>query len=51
MFFFQEGFTYRNFLVDALTIFVFIIWFWLLISVATDLSDATIFRGGARHFG
>jgi len=37
MFFFQEGFTYRNFLVDALTIFVFIIWFWLLITVATDL--------------
>jgi hypothetical protein len=37
MFFFQEGFTYRNFLVDALTIFVFIVWFWLLISVASDL--------------
>jgi len=29
MFFFQEGFTYRNFLVDAITIFVFIVWFWL----------------------
>src|SRR5215470_6890287 len=37
MFFFQEGFTYRNFLMDALAIFVFIIWFWLLITVATDL--------------
>jgi hypothetical protein len=37
MFFFQEGFTYRNFLVDAITIFVFIVWFWLLISVASDL--------------
>jgi Phospholipase_D-nuclease N-terminal len=37
MFFFQEGFTYRNFLMDALTIFVFIVWFWLLISVARDL--------------
>ncbi len=37
MFFFQEGFSYRNFLVDALTIFVFIVWFWLLISVARDL--------------
>jgi hypothetical protein len=37
MFFFQEGFTYRNFLIDALAIFVFIVWFWLLITVATDL--------------
>ena len=37
MFFFQEGFTYRNFLVDAITIFVFIVWFWLLLSVVGDL--------------
>jgi L-lactate permease len=37
MLYFQEGFTYRNFLVDALTIFFFIAWFWLLITVASDL--------------
>ena len=37
MFFFQEGFTYRNFLLDLLTIFLFIVWFWLLITVASDL--------------
>jgi hypothetical protein len=37
MFFLQEGFTYRNFLLDALAIFVFIVWFWLLITVAGDL--------------
>jgi len=37
MFFFQEGFTYRNFLLDALAIFVFVVWFWLLITVAADL--------------
>jgi Phospholipase_D-nuclease N-terminal len=37
MFFLQEGFTYRNFLVDAVTIFLFIIWFWLLIIVFRDL--------------
>jgi hypothetical protein len=37
MLFFQEGFTYRNFLVDALTIFIFIVWFWLLVSVFRDL--------------
>jgi hypothetical protein len=34
---FQEGFTFKNFVVDAFTIFVFIVWFWLLISVASDL--------------
>jgi hypothetical protein len=37
MFFLNEGFTYRNFLLDALAIFVFIVWFWLLITVASDL--------------
>ena len=37
MLFFQEGFTYRNFLLDALTIFFFIVWFWLIITVASDL--------------
>jgi hypothetical protein len=37
MFFLREGFTYRNFLLDVLAIFVFIVWFWLLITVAADL--------------
>ena len=37
MFFFQEGFTYRNFLMDVLAIFVFIVWFWLLITIFSDL--------------
>jgi len=37
MFFFQEGFTYRNFLMDVITIFIFVVWFWLLISVFSDL--------------
>jgi TRAP-type C4-dicarboxylate transport system permease small subunit len=37
MFFAQEGFTYRNFLMDALAIFVFIVWFWLAITVFSDL--------------
>jgi predicted membrane channel-forming protein YqfA (hemolysin III family) len=37
MFFFQEGFTYRNFLVDILSIFVFVVWFWLLIVIFSDL--------------
>jgi hypothetical protein len=37
MYFVQEGFTFRNFLLDALAIFAFIVWFWLLITVAADL--------------
>jgi hypothetical protein len=37
MFFLQEGFSYRNFLIDAFTIFVFIMWFWLFIIIASDL--------------
>jgi hypothetical protein len=37
MLFAQEGFTYRNFLMDALAIFIFVVWFWLLISVGRDL--------------
>jgi len=40
MFFFQEGFTYRNFLMDVLTIFFFIVWFWLLITVASEKGTA-----------
>ncbi len=37
MVFFQEGFTYRNFLMDVLAIFVFVVWFWLLITIFSDL--------------
>ena len=37
MFFFREGFTYRNFMTDVISIFVFILWFWLLISITSDL--------------
>ena len=34
---FDEGFTFRNFLVDAFAIFMFVLWFWLLIVVFSDL--------------
>src|SRR3974377_2512830 len=37
MFFFQEGFTYRNFLMDMLAIFAFVVWFWLLVVIYSDL--------------
>lgn len=34
---FEGGFTFANFLADALAIFVFVVWFWLLITVIGDL--------------
>ena len=37
MFFLQEGFTYRNFLMDLVGVFFFIVWFWLLITIFADL--------------
>ena len=30
-------FTFRNFVADAFAIFMFVLWFWLFISVASDL--------------
>jgi hypothetical protein len=35
--FFPGGFTFSNFLLDVLAIFVFVVWFWLLITVFSDL--------------
>jgi hypothetical protein len=37
VFFFREGFTYRNFLTDMISIFVFVVWFWLLVVIYRDL--------------
>ena len=34
---FGGGFSFANFLVDVLTVFAFVIWFWLAISVFSDL--------------
>ena len=34
---FDGGFTFGNFIADAFTIFMFILWFWLLIVVSGDL--------------
>lgn len=34
---FDGGFTFTNFVVDAFAIFMFILWFWLFITVASDL--------------
>ena len=42
MLFVNEGFTFRNFLVDAFAVFMFVVWFWLLITVFSDQSDVMI---------
>lgn len=34
---FEGGFTFANFLADVFTVFVFVVWFWLLIIVFGDL--------------
>ena len=34
---FQGGFSFANFLTDVFAVFVFVLWFWLLISVISDL--------------
>jgi membrane protein implicated in regulation of membrane protease activity len=33
MFFVQEGFTYRNFLMEIIAVFGFVVWFWLIIVI------------------
>jgi hypothetical protein len=37
MLFFEEGFTFRNFVTDVFAVFIFVLWFWLLIIVISDL--------------
>jgi uncharacterized membrane protein YwzB len=34
---FPDGFTFANFVTDVFSVFIFILWFWLLITVAGDL--------------
>jgi len=34
---FTGGFTFANFVVDVFSIFMFILWFWLFITIASDL--------------
>jgi Short C-terminal domain/Phospholipase_D-nuclease N-terminal len=34
---FQGGFSFANFLMDVVTIFAFVVWFWLLITIFSDL--------------
>ena len=34
---FDGGFTFSNFVADAFSIFMFVLWFWLFVTVASDL--------------
>ena len=34
---FDGGYTYSNFLMNVISIFVFVVWFWLLIVIYSDL--------------
>jgi hypothetical protein len=50
MYFIDEGFTFRNFLIDVLTIAVFVFWFWLVITVAVDLFRRSDISGWGKAF-
>jgi hypothetical protein len=45
---FDGGFSFSNFLVDVLTIFAFVVWFWLLIIIFGDLFRRTDIGGWAK---
>jgi predicted membrane channel-forming protein YqfA (hemolysin III family) len=47
---FDGGFTFGNFLTDIFSIFMFILWFWLFITVATDLFRRHDVSGWAKVF-
>jgi hypothetical protein len=45
---FPGGFTFANFLADVFSIFIFVLWFWLLITVFGDLFVAGTYPVGPR---
>ena len=48
---FEGGFTHlRNFLADAFAIFIFVLWFWLFVSVVSDLFRRHDISGWAKVF-
>ena len=48
---FEGGFTFGNFVADAFTIFMFILWFWLLIVAAGVCSAGMTCRASSRCCG
>jgi hypothetical protein len=47
---FEGGFSFSNFLIDVLAIFVFVVWFWLLITVFADLFRRHDISGWGKAF-
>ena len=45
---FPGGFTFPNFLADVFSIFIFVLWFWLLITVFGDLFRRDDISGWAK---
>jgi len=45
---FEGGFTFANFLADALAIFMFVVWFWLLVIIFRDLFRRDDISGWAK---
>ncbi len=45
---FDGGFTFRNFVADAFANFMFVLWFWLFVSVASDLFRRQDISGWAK---
>src|SRR5262245_13078690 len=41
----ESGFTFANFLIDVIAIFAFVLWFWLIITVLSDLIRRTDISG------
>ena len=48
---FGGGFTFTNFLADVFAIFIFILWFWLLITITGGLFRRMMCPGLPRCFG
>ena len=42
---FDGGFTFTNFVAEAFTVFMFILWLWLLITITSDLFRRTDVSG------
>ena len=45
---FTGGFTFANFFVDVLSIFMFVLWFWLFITITSDLFRRSDISGIAK---
>jgi len=48
---FEGGFTFANFLMDVLAVFVFVVWLWLLVTILGDLIRRRDISGWGKRFG